>query len=228
KRLAVLTNGAGTGMLALDRLVDLGGVPAALSERTVETLDAAFTRGWSRANPVDMLGDADGERYFAAMQALLADRGNDAVLAMHVPTVLSQPRDTAEAVARALDGRTGARKPALAVWIGADAQATAILGAAGVPTYASEAEAVRGFMYLVRHREAQQALMETPPSLPQDFAVDGDAAQAVVAEALAEGRQWLAPDAVARLLAAYGIPFAPSRVAVDADDAVRIAAPLLG
>jgi len=227
KRLAVLTNGAGTGMLALDRLVDLGGVPAVLSGQAVETLDAAFTRGWSRTNPVDMLGDADGERYFAAMQALLADRGNDAVLAMHVPTVLSQPRDTAEAVARALDGRTGARKPALAVWIGADAQATAILGAAGVPTYASEAEAVRGFMYLVRHREAQQALMETPPSLPQDFVVDGDAARAVVAAALASGQPWLQPDAVARLFAAYGIPLAPSRAAADADEAARIAAPLL-
>src|SRR5690606_18616288 len=141
--------------------------------------------------------------------------------------VLSQPRDTAEAVARALDGRTGARKPALAVWIGADAQATAILGAAGVPTYASEAEAVRGFMYLVRHREAQQALMETPPSLPQDFVVDGDAARAVVAAALASGQPWLQPDAIARLFAAYGIPLAPSRAAADADEAARIAAPLL-
>src|SRR3546814_10340528 len=84
-----------------------------------------------------------------------------------------------------------------------------------------------GFMYLVRHREAQQALMETPPSLPQDFVVDSDAAQAVVAEALAEGRRWLEPDAVASLLAAYGIPLAPSQVAADADEAVRIAAPLL-
>src|SRR3546814_4870150 len=65
--------------------------------------------------------------------------------------------------------------------MGGDAQATSTLNAAGVPTYASEAEAVRGFMYLVRHREAQQALMETPPSLPQDFVVDSDAAQAVVA-----------------------------------------------
>src|SRR3546814_17047971 len=109
--------------------------------------------------------------------------------------------------------------------MGGDAQANSTLNAAGVPTYASEAEAVRGFMYLVRHREAQQALMETPPSLPQDFVVDSDAAQAVVAEALAEGRQWLAPDAVARLLAAYGIPLAPSRVAVDVEDDVRIAAP---
>src|SRR3546814_10363 len=229
KRLAVLTNGAGTGMLALDRLVDLGGVPATLSEQTLQALDRAFPRGWSHANPVDMLGDADGERYFAGMQALLADRDNDAVLAMHVPTALSQPQDIADAVVRALEKQAGSgtRKPALAVWMGGDAQANSTLNAAGVPTYASEAEAVRGFMYLVRHREAQQALMETPPSLPQDFVVDSDAAQAVVAEALAEGRRWLEPDAVASLLAAYGIPLAPSQVAADADEAVRIAAPLL-
>src|SRR5690606_24268694 len=57
KRLAVLTNGAGTGMLALDRLQDLGGVPAKLSEHTLQALDHAYPRGWSRANPVDMLGD---------------------------------------------------------------------------------------------------------------------------------------------------------------------------
>src|SRR3546814_16189142 len=68
-------------MLALDRLVDLGGVPATLSEQTLQALDRALPRGWSHANPVDMLGDADGERYFAGMQALLADRDNDAVLA---------------------------------------------------------------------------------------------------------------------------------------------------
>src|SRR3546814_6633168 len=105
-----------------------------------------------------MLGDADGERYFAGMQALLADRDNDAVLAMHVPTALSQPRDTAAAVVRALEKQagSGARKPALAVWMGGDAQATSTLNAAGVPTYASEAEAVRGFMYLVRHRERSE------------------------------------------------------------------------
>lgn len=227
KRLAVLTNGAGTGMLALDRLQDLGGVPAKLSEHTLQALDHAYPRGWSRANPVDMLGDAGGERYFAGMQALLADRDNDAVLAMHVPTALSQPREAADAVARAFDARPGTHKPALAVWMGGDARATSMLNAAGVPTYASEAEAVRGFMYLVRHREAQQALMETPPSLPRDFVVDSDAAQAVVDAALAEGRRWLAPDAVARLLAAYGIPLAPSLVALDADDAARVAAPLL-
>src|SRR3546814_11907989 len=105
-----------------------------------------------------MLGDADGERYLAGMQALLADRDNDAVLAMHVPTALSQPRDTAAAVVRALEepAGSGARKPALAVWMGGDVQATSTLNAPGVPTYAREAEAVRGFMYLVRHRSEER------------------------------------------------------------------------
>ena len=227
KRLAVLTNGLGTGMLALDRLVDLGGVPAALSTSTLDTLDGAFPRGWSHTNPVDLLGDADGQRYAAGMRALLSDREVDAVLAMHVPTALSQPQDTAAAVAGALEASGGgARKPTLAVWVGGDAEAAATLDNAGVPAYATEAEAVRGFMYLVRHREAQQALMETPPSLPRDFVVDRDAARTVVAEALACGQQWLEPEAVARLLDAYGIALAPSLPARDADEAVRIAATL--
>ncbi len=229
KRLAVLGNGAGIGMLAIDRLLDLGGVPATLSEATVAALDAACPRDGSRANPVDLLGDADGPRYAAGMQALLADRDNDAVLVMHVPTVLSQPGEAAAAVAQAVGAqpRTGARKPVLAVWVGGDQAATATLGAAGVPTFASEAEAVRGFMYLVRHREAQQALMETPPSLPEDFAVDGERAQAVVAEALAAGREWLEPEAVARLLGAYGIDLVPALRAPDPEAAARVAQPLL-
>src|SRR5690606_27890808 len=106
-RLAVLTNGLGTGMLALDRLVDAGGRPARLSAQTMETLDAQLQRGWSRRNPVDVLGDADGGRYAQALQALLADGATDAVLAIHVPTVLSSPLETAQAVADTVRGAKG-------------------------------------------------------------------------------------------------------------------------
>src|SRR5690606_7484440 len=192
KRLAVLTNGAGAGLLALDRLRDLGGKPAKLAPATIERLDAGLARGWSRSNPVDLLGDADGARYALGLEALLDDPGNDAVLVVNVPTVLSDPDDTAQATVRVLRERPrGApKKPVLALWLGDDRGAAKRLGDAGVPTYASEAEAVRGFMYLVRHREAQEALMETPPSLPDDFAVDRAAAQARVDAALAEGREW--------------------------------------
>src|SRR5690606_32151869 len=229
KRLAVLTNGAGAGLLALDRLRDLGGKPAKLAPATIERLDAGLARGWSRSNPVDLLGDADGTRYAAGLEALLDDPGNDAILVVNVPTVLSDPRDTADATVRVLKARPrgASRRPVLALWLDGGQGAEELLGAAGVPTYASEAEAVRGFMYLVRHREAQAALMETPPSLPEDFAVDRAAAQALVDAALDEGREWLDPRDTARVLGAYGIAIASPALAADADAAMVAAQPLL-
>lgn len=224
-RLAVMTNGIGVGMLALDRLVDLGGTRAALSKATLDTLDAALDRGWSRRNAVDMLGDADGRRYAATLDALLEDRENDAVLVMQVPTVLSDPDETATAVVRTLAARprTGKPKPVFAVWLGDQPGARRILGDAGVPVYASEADAVRGFMYLVRHQQAQRSLMETPPSLPEDFSVDLPAARQIVDAALAAQARLLDPVATVRLLRAYGIPVADMARAKDAESAVAAA-----
>src|SRR5690606_10292041 len=145
----------------------------------VRALDRVLPPTWSRSNPVDIVGDADAARYTAALEALLADPGNDAVLVMNVPTALSSSIEAADAVASVLQRRPrpGAGKPVLGVWLGGGQEALSRLDAAWVPTYATEADAVRGFTYLVRHREAQQALMETPPSLPEDFVVDAAAAQ---------------------------------------------------
>ncbi|WP_024867486.1 bifunctional acetate--CoA ligase family protein/GNAT family N-acetyltransferase [Pseudoxanthomonas suwonensis] len=227
RRLGILTNGGGIGVLAVDRLVDLGGTLAALDPATVERLDRVLPPTWSHANPVDIVGDADAARYTAALEAMLADPGNDAVLVMNVPTALSSSEEAAKAVAGVLGKRPHSSKPVLGVWLGDQPQALATLGAAGVPMYGTEADAVRGFMYLVRHREAQQALMETPPSLPEDFVVDTAAAQAVVAGALAEGRRWLDPLEVTALLEAYGIPTTRAVLAADPDAAVAAAAPLL-
>ena len=103
----------------------------------------------------------------------------------------------------------------------------ATLNAARVPTYPTEAEAVRGFQHLVRYRDAQSALMETPPSLPQDFVVDAGAARAIVDAALAAGQRWLDPLATHALLKAYGIPSAPVLHARDAHEAMDLAQPLL-
>ncbi|NEK91953.1 MAG: GNAT family N-acetyltransferase, partial [Xanthomonas euvesicatoria] len=108
-----------------------------------------------------------------------------------------------------------------------DDAAIAALNAARVPTYATESDAVRGFTHLVRYREAQAALMETPPSLPEDFVVDAGIARAVVDDALAAGRRWLDPVATNRLLAAYGIPIVPLQVAATANEAALLADPLL-
>jgi len=205
ERLAVMTNGVGVGMLALDRLRDLGGIPATLSSATIARLDAILPLGWSRRNAVDMLGDADGERYARTLEVLLDDPDSDAILALHVPTTLSAPEDTAAAIGRTLESRGRAHKPVLAAWIGSEPEALARLHQAGVPTYTTETAAVRGFTYLTRWQAAQQALMETPPSLPGAFKPDAGAAQAIVEAALATGSDWLAPSACVDVLAAYGI-----------------------
>ncbi len=89
KRLAILTNGGGVGVLAVDRLVDLGGELAGISPDTMKKLDAALPPIWSRANPADIAGDADADRYAVALETLLADNANDAVLVMNVPTALA-------------------------------------------------------------------------------------------------------------------------------------------
>jgi acetyltransferase len=102
KRLAILTNGGGIGVLAVDRLIDLGGVLAELSPETRARLDAVLPPTWSKANPVDIVGDADAGRYSAALVALLADTANDAVLVLNVPTALASPTATADAVAAAV------------------------------------------------------------------------------------------------------------------------------
>ncbi len=230
RRLAILTNGGGIGVLAVDRLADLGGVLAELSPAAMAKLDAVLPPIWSRGNPVDIAGDADAARYAAALQNLLDDGANDAVLVMNVPTALASAAAAARSVATVTQKhreRRFSEKPVLAVWIGGSAAAAETFTAAGIPSYATEAEAVAGFMYVVRYRDLLKLLMATPPSLPQDFAPDMEAARPLIAGALRDGRAWLDPIEATRLFAAYGIPVTPALLARDADEAVAAAKPYL-
>ena len=230
KRLAILTNGGGVGVLAVDRLVDLGGELAAISPETMKKLDAALPPIWSRANPVDIAGDADEARYAVALELLLDDDANDAVLVMNVPTALASAADAAKSVI-AVTGRHRQKrvpaKPVFAMWIGESDTAAEAFEAAGIPSYATESTAIFGFTYLVRYRESRDLLMATPPSLPQDFAPDVAAVRPVIEAVLREGRTWLDPVELTRLFSGYGIPITPAALARNADEAVAAARPHL-
>lgn len=231
KRLAILTNGGGVGVLAIDRLRDLGGTAAMLSEDTRTRLDSLLPTTWSGANPVDIVGDAGPERYVAALDALLEDPGNDAVLVFNVPTAMASSHAVAEAVAErvsAWNARWLRPRPVLVSWIGGDQGIRDIFDNAGIPHYPTDAEAVRGVMHLVRYRDAITSLMETPPSLPDAFTADEQAARKVLGNALAEGRRWLDPLEVGALFQAYAIPTVPTVHAADAAGAAKAAAPFLG
>jgi acetyltransferase len=230
KRLAILTNGGGIGVLAVDRLVELAGIQAAIAPATREKLDAVLPPTWSGSNPVDIVGDAGPARYAAALEALLADPSNDAVLVMNVQTAIASADDIAVIVAGIVrsyrEQRRGAAKPVLAVWVGADQKIVDLLSAAGIPNYPTEDDAVRGFMHLVRHREVVEALAQVPPAMPDTFAPDTTTAQQIVTDAIAEGRRWLDPVEIKRLLEAYDIAMVPTFAAADAEEAVTHSAKL--
>ncbi|MXQ14434.1 bifunctional acetate--CoA ligase family protein/GNAT family N-acetyltransferase [Microvirga makkahensis] len=229
-RLALLTNGGGVGVLATDRLIDMGGTLASVSPATFKKLNAILPPTWSQSNPVDIIGDAEPARYAGALEALLDDPENDAVLILNVPTAVAGAADVARTVTDVVKRHRAKgfqQKPVFAAWIGEDPDSARVFEAARIPHYATEADAVRGFMQLVRYREAQTELMETPDNLPHEFSPDPEAARAIVARVLAEDRRWLNPLEVDALLRAYDIPTAPVTLARTPDEAVEAARPVL-
>jgi acetyltransferase len=237
KRLAILTNGGGVAVLAVDRLADFSGELAGISPATMTKLNAALPPIWSRANPVDIAGDADDTRYATALSHLLEDPANDAVLVMNVPTALASAAAAAHAVVTVTEQHRKAHalaKPVFAVWVGGSGPASEIFNAADLPNYATETDAVRGFMHLVRYRESRDLLMATPPSLPEEFAPDMDAVRPIIEDALRQAggqsgaqRIWLDPMAMTRLFSAYGIAIAPAALARNPAEAVAAARPHL-
>ena len=220
-RLAIMTNGGGPGVMAADALSLCGGHLADLAAATMQRLDAALPGTWSHGNPVDIIGDAPASRYVATLQALLEDAGNDAILFIHVPTAIVPAADIARACVPLAKG-----KRVLACWLGADAvaEARSIFDADGIPCYDTPEQAVNAFMQLAAYRSNQQMLMQTPPSVPQDFAPDATAARHAVNEALQAGREWLSEAQVQRVLGAYGIPMVRTRSAASAEQAAQAAA----
>ncbi|WP_119390796.1 bifunctional acetate--CoA ligase family protein/GNAT family N-acetyltransferase [Taklimakanibacter lacteus] len=230
RRLAILTNGGGLGVLATDRLIDLGGTLADISPTAAESLGRILPEGWSHSNPVDIVGDADAHRYAGALQALLDDDGNDAVLVLNVETALASSEASAAQVAQVIDAhrtRKSAGKPVFTSWIADDPASAGTFEAGNIPHFASEAKAVQGFMHFVRYREAQEALMASPPQALEDFEPDRKSAHEIIKTALSEGRSWLAPLEVTSLLTSYGIPMVEAVFAANPDEAARGASPLL-
>jgi acetyltransferase len=222
ERLAILTNGGGAGVVATDLLLDEGGELAALAPRTIGALDKVMPRIWSRGNPVDIVGDADGARYAAALDALADDRAVGAVVAINVPTALTSPAEAAQAIVGAAGRKV---VPVIGCWMGGpDAEAgRRVLHEAGIPAYDTPLRAVRGFTHIVAYRRGQRSLQRTPPSIPEARS-DTDLVRAVVKGALAQNRSVLSEPEAKRVLAAYGIPVVPTEVVLDAAEAAHAAA----
>jgi acetyltransferase len=227
-RLAILTNGGGLGVLAADALAEAEGRLAELSEETKEGLSQVLPGTWSGGNPVDIIGDAPGERYRDALRLILDDPGVDAVLVINCPTAVIRREEAAEAVASVAEERRG--KTILTNWVGAGTTAPSlrIFSEAGIPSYTTPEQAIRAFRELVEYGVRQEILLETPPSLPEAFEPDTGRAQEIVEAALADGREWLTEPEAKSVVAAYGIPTVATEEAATPRDAAAVAARIGG
>ncbi|HET8746766.1 MAG TPA: acetate--CoA ligase family protein, partial [Ramlibacter sp.] len=222
ERLAIVTNGGGAGVLAADALALAQGRLADFSADTLAKLDAVLPATWSHANPVDLIGDAPVQRYTEALQVLLAAPEVDGLLFMHAPTAIVPAADVAAACVPLL---REAGKPVLSCWLGGTTvrPAREAFALAGLSTYATPEHAVAAWMQLVQYHRNQESLLELPPAQLPELQVDRAAAQSLLREALADGREWLDEVQAKKVLQAYGIATVRTQKVRDAEEAVRAA-----
>lgn len=206
-RLGIVSNGGGAGILAVDELAGVPGNLAELSAQTIAHLDDLLPPGWSRANPVDIIGDAPPERYGGALAAVIEDDGVDAVLVMNCPTALAAGEAVVREVVRTVD-RTRADKPVLACWLGENNAhlAREAFARAEIALFETPDDAVRGFSYLA------QAAARSPVAASDriaDAAVVASA-KALVARVRADGRRTFSEVEAKELLDLFGVPVVPS------------------
>jgi acetyltransferase len=221
-RLVILTNGGGPGVLATDSLVSRGGKLAELNEETIKALDECLPATWSKANPVDIIGDGGAERYVNALRILINDPNYDAILVMLVPAAVIDN----EAVARAVTEEIKhTRKPVLTCWMGADAveDARKHFEKEGIPNYETPDAAVGAFLQMFEYQDNQTSLMQTPPSIPEDFSCDYDCVREIINKTLNDDREILTEAEAKQALIAYDIPVVDTRIAKDVDEAVELA-----
>ncbi|MEP7239566.1 MAG: bifunctional acetate--CoA ligase family protein/GNAT family N-acetyltransferase [Devosia sp.] len=223
-RVAVVTNGGGAGVLVVDHLLDKGALLAELSPATLTTLDAALPSAWSHANPVDIIGDAPPARFEAAITAVAADAGVDAVLVMDCPTAIADPLLAAMAVAGAAPGGIINGKPLLTCWLGQQAAepARAVLQRSGIGSFDSPSGAAEAVAFLTQWSGVRKQLERAPARRPQPAHRLKEAAD-ILAGVVTEGRTLLSEWEAKSLLACYGVPV-PETVFATNEPEVGIAA----
>jgi acyl-CoA synthetase (NDP forming) len=220
RRVAIITNAGGLGILCADACDTAGLELPQLSAETQTALRAVVPAEASLANPIDLLGSATGATYAAVLLPILRDPGIDAVIVLFVPPVVAGAEEVADALANAVtaDGD----KPVLSVLLNAEGTPQALRSVdAPVASFAYPESAARALALAAERAEWLRRPAGAVPALEQ---IDHPRARAVVDAALAETDDlWLSPAVVRELLDAYGLPVVQERIADSVEDAVAAA-----
>lgn len=223
KRVVVVTNSGGPGILCADALaaegLELPELPAALQAK----LRSALRAGASTQNPVDMLATAGPSQYRRVMRTIADDGAVDAMVVIYTPTGLEDPAEMLRGIASGVDAVDG-RIPLLLVALTRDASRGLIEGRHGsAPVYPFPDDAARALGHATRRRD----WLRTPVGNVVHFDdVRPELAATRIARALADGQTWLPPSTVADVLGAYGLSSIESRIATSPADAAEAATEL--
>ncbi len=220
--LTILTNAGGPGVLATDALLNNGGVLTDLTPQTHGSLETILPHHWSHSNPIDILGDADPDRYAKALEIAVHDPNSDGFLVILTPQAMTDPTLTAEQVKRVA---ASTHKPILASWMGGAevASGTMILNRTNIPTFPYPDTAAQIFDYMWQYQSNLRSLYETPlPSLEFDTKRPDRAFAAKLIDSVRQsGRNLLSEVEAKQLVASYGIPTVETRVAKNEAEAVQ-------
>ncbi|NEO29237.1 MAG: bifunctional acetate--CoA ligase family protein/GNAT family N-acetyltransferase [Symploca sp. SIO3C6] len=219
-RLTIITNAGGPGVLATDALIETGGELAELSPETISSLNEILPTHWSHGNPIDILGDADSERYTKALEIAVKDVNSDGLLVILTPQAMTDPTQTAEQLKPYAQNAT---KPVFASWMGGSETKAGetILNSASIPTYPYPDSAARLFNLMWRYSYNLKGIYETPVLSADEGNKDTALAQEMLQTARQQGRTLLTELESKQLLAAYGIPIVHTGVAKTEQEAVN-------
>jgi acetyltransferase len=220
--LAIITNAGGPGVMATDALMLSGGQLAALAPETQAALNEALPPFWSRANPIDILGDATPERYRQAVEICARDPGVDGLLVLLTPQAMTDPTETAR---KLLPLSRSGQKPILASWMGGAEvrEGRRVLNMAGFPIFDSPEAAIQAFLHMVQFRRNQELLYETPEAVSAQDRFDPQQVRSIIEGARKQNRTLLTETEAKEALAAYRIPVTPTIDCKTPDEAIAAA-----
>jgi acetyl coenzyme A synthetase (ADP forming)-like protein len=223
RRVAVVTNAGGLGILCADACASAGLLLPELAQETRDALSAVLPTEASVANPIDLLGSATEATYEAALPLLISDPAVDALIVLFVPPVVASAESVAEAIRSTVE-KARPDKPVLACVISHAGTPAAFLEQEAVATFAYPESAARALGLAANRAEW---LCRAPMPTAVRVAVDTARARSVVDDALARASDtWLEPAELRALLDAYGISTVSERQAATTDAAVAAAAEL--
>jgi len=225
ERLAIISNGGGLGIMAVDNLISTGGRLAELDGPLLEKLNDCLPQNWSGTNPIDMIGDADPKRYATTLKHLMDSEQVDAILIMHSPSALSDSKNSAQAIIDVIQTHPKRKQiNILTNWTGEDAAKPArhLFTLAKIPTFRTPKGAVTAFMHLVQYRRNKKLLLETPSSLPEHIVYDSHYAHQYIKQKIHPQTLNAKLDtyAASPLLAAYHLNTIQTEVAADEEQAL--------